>query len=308
MTYSRALILLSGLLLAAGARAELPASLEQAAAQVAGVPIQRQALAADLDGALKLGVAEQDLQSVMRLAVARKYSSANAAAFVQQLVDVRRDGLPVTLVRDKILEGMAKNVPAESVLSVALQWRGALKDAASTVRAMEERGLKYDKAGERETLINLGAGLRQRYGAKDTLSKLAAATEKGGRMAPGAGRLVAAGNLAELLLLHRATSAQAQELPMDSLRAGYTAEQIQAMQRNVLDQLRQGVATVDVVAGMRRKLGPEASSPPAGLPLGFPGQPSSGPWSGGVPGGGFPGGGGPGGMPGGGFPQSGGGY
>lgn len=316
MTHSRTLILLSGLLLAAGARAELPASLEQAAAQVASVPTQRQALEGALEGALKSGVAEQDLQSVMRLAAAQKYSAANMAAFVQQLVAVRRDGLPVALVRDKILEGMAKKVPAEPILAVTSQWQGALKDAASTVRAMEGRGLKYGKAGEREALINLGAGLRQRYGAKDALSALAESARESGRMASGAGNLIAAGNLTELLLLHNATPAQALELPMASLRAGYTPARIQALQRTVLDQLRQGVAAVDVVGGMRRQLGPKADTPPAKPAFSNPGQPPGGGWPGGAPGGGFPGGGGaPGSTPGGGFsggpggfPKGGGGY
>ncbi|MCL4472197.1 MAG: hypothetical protein M1547_13985 [Gammaproteobacteria bacterium] len=315
MTLSRILILLSGLLLAAGARAGLPASLEQAAAQVAGVPTQGQALVADLEGALKSGVAEQDLQSVMRLAAAQKYSAAHAAAFVRQLAAVRRDDLPVALVRDKILEGMAKKVPAESILSVTSQWQGALKDAASTVLAMEGRGLKYDKAGEREALIDLGAGLRQRYGVKDALPGLAESAMEGGRMASGAGNLIAAGNLAELLLLHNAAPAQALELPMASLRAGYTSAQIQALQRTVLNQLRQGVAPVDVVAGMRRQLGPKADTPPAKPAFSNPGQPPGGSWPGGppggggapggMPGGGFPGGGGSSGMPGGGFPGGG---
>lgn len=316
MTSSRTLLLLSGLLLVAGARAELSASLEQAAAQVASAPTQRQALAADLEGALKSGVAEHDLQSLMRLAAAQKYSAANTAAFVQQLVAVRRDDLPIVPVRDKILEGMAKKVPAESILSVTSQWQGALKDAASTVRAMEERGLKYDKAGERETLISLGAGLRQRYGAKDAFSGLAESAS--GRMASGAENLIAAGNLAELLFLHNATPALAMELPAASLRAGYTPTQIQALQRTVLDQLRQGVAAVDVVAGMRRQLGLKADTPPARPVFSNPGQPPGGGWPGGAPGGGFPGGGGaPGSMPGGGFsgggpggsfPRGGGGY
>lgn len=300
MIYSRTLLVLSGLLLVTGARADLPASLDQAASQVARAPSQHLSLVTDLEAALKAGVAEQDLQSVMRLVVARKYSPANASAFVRQLAEVRREGLPGALVRDKILEGMAKNVSSESILSVTHQWWDALKDAASTVREVEGRGLKYDKAGEREMLINLGAGLRQRYGVKNALLKLALAAEKGERRPLSAGRLVAAGNLADLALLYNATPTQALELPVASLRAGYTAEQIQAVQRNVLDQLRQGVAVVDVVEGMRRVLIP-AVSQPVGSPFGFPGQPSSGPWPGGSPGGSFPGS-GPGGSPGGGFP------
>lgn len=293
-------LLLFGILLATAVRAELPPLLEQAVSRVSGAPAQRQALGANLEEALKAGVGEQDLQAVMRLATTHQYSAAGIDAFVRQLAEASRDGLPVAPMRDKMLEGMAKKIPAETILVVSAQWRSALREADAAVRAMEERGLDYGKAGEREALVGLGAGLRQRYGAKDVLAKLDASAAKGGKATADAGRLIAAANLTELLLLHKAAPAQALELPMASLRAGYTSAQIQALQRNVLDQLRQGVAPADVISDMRRQFGGQADAPfttPA-----FPnfGQPPGG-------GGGFPGGGAPGGM-GGGFPGGRGGY
>ncbi len=304
MTPFRILIMLFGLMLAAAAYAELPASLTQAAAQLATAPVQRQALAADLEDALKAGAQEQDLLAVMRLAAMHKYSAAQATAFVQKLAAVRRDNLPITLVRDKILEGIAKKVPSETILAVASKWQEALKDARSRVQAMEEHGLKYSKgkAEERAALIDLGAGLQQRYGAKEALSRLAESGEKDGRITSSAGSLIVAGNLADLLFLRNATPAQALELPRASLRAGYTSAQILALQRSVLDQLRQGRAPVDVVASMRRQFGPEAGGAHAKPSFATPGQ---------SPGGGFPGGGAPGGSfpsggsPGGGFPGGG---
>lgn len=303
MNNTRIPILLLGLLLAATARAELPASLGHAAAEVATVPAQRQALAADLESAMNAGVDEPDLQAVMRMASTQRYSAPHTAAFVQKLAAVRRDGMPVSLIRDKILEGMVKKVPAENILTVASQWQGALKDARSSVQAMEERGLKYDKASERETLINLDAGLRQRYGAKDALPRLAESAGDGKRITAGAESLIAAGNLAELLFLYNTPSAQALELPKASLKAGYTPVQIQTLQRTVLDQLRQGMAPADVITGTLRQFNTKAASPTVKPSFSDPSQRPGESW----PGGGMPGGGMPGGGPGGGFPKGGGG-
>lgn len=291
-------LLLFGILLATAVRAELPPLLEQTASRVSGAPAQRQALGINLEEALKAGVGEQDLQAVMRLAATHQYSAAGVDAFVRQLAAASRDGLPVAPMRDKMLEGMAKKIPAETILAVTSQWRSALREADAAVRAMEERGLGYGKVGERETLVGLGAGLRQRYGTKDVLVKLDASAAKGGKAAADAGRLIAAANLAELLLLHKAAPAQALELPMASLQAGYTSAQIQALQRHVLDQLRQGVAPADIISDMRRQFGGQADAPFATPAFPNFGQP---------PGGGFPGGGAPGGM-GGGFPGGRGGY
>ena len=293
-------LLLFGILLATAVRAELPASLEQAVSRVSGAPAQRQALGVNLEEALKAGVGEQDLQAVMRLAATHQYVAADADAFIRQLAEASRDGLSVAPMRDKMLEGMAKKIPAETILVVTSQWRSALREADATVRAMEERGLGYGKAGEREALVGLGAGLRQRYGARDVLVKLDASATKDGKAAVDAGRLIAAANLTELLLLHKAAPAQALELPMSSLRAGYTAAQIQVLQRDVLGQLRQGMAPADVISDMHRQFVGQTDAPFATPAFPNPGQsPGGGGWPGG--GGSFPGGAGaPGGFPGGG--------
>jgi len=305
MTYSRLPLLALGLMLAAVTHAEPPPLLGQATAQLVATPAERQSLAANLESALKTGVDEQDLRAVMRLAVKQQYPASQAATLVQKLAAVRDDGLPVALVRDKILEGMAKKVPSVTILKVASEWQAALNTTRSQVQVLETRGLKYTKGGTRDALVNLGASLHQRHEAREVLPQLAEAARESGRGEMGAENLIAEGNLAELFFLHNATPVQALELPKASLRAAYTPAQIQALQRGVVDQLRQGLALTDIVTSMRRQFGPTGQG---GHSHSFPGasQPPGGGFPGGVPGGvpgGAPGGGFPGGAPGGGFPS-----
>ena len=299
MIYTRLPLLALGLILATVAHAELPPSLGQANAQLVATPADRQSLAANLESALKTGVEEQDLRAVMRLAVRQQYPAPQTTTLVQKLAAIRDDGLPVALVRDKILEGMAKKVPSVTILKVVSEWQDALKITRSQVQVLETRGLKYTKGGTRDALVNLGASLHQRYEATEALPQLADSARIGGRREVGVENLIAAGNLAELFFLHNATPVQALELPRASLKAGFTPAQIQALQRGVVDQLRQGLALTDVVTTLRRQFGPTGQG---GHPFPGPGQPpGGGAPGGGIPGGGFPGGG----APGGGFPSGG---
>lgn len=283
-------LVLLGLLLTTVVRAELPASLELAVSKISGVSTQRQEITGSLEDALKIGVRGQDLQALMRLATAQQYSVASTSSFVREITEAKRNGLPVTPIRDKLLEGMAKKVQTEKILVVSSQWRSALTDADVTVRAIEARGLSYSKASEREALVVLGASLQQRYGVKNALSKFDAPVSKNSNYSGDANRLIAAANLTEMLLLHKVPIEQSLDLPISSLRAGYTAAQIYAQQRNIQDQIRQGMAPVDIIAEMRHQFSGKSNVPFATSGFESPGQ---------LPGGGFPGGTG---VPGGSFP------
>jgi len=258
-----ALLLCSATLVSAALPAPLDKMAAQLATQQAIAPEAHKDLAAKLENALAAGVAEADLQAVMRLAATRQYTAAHVAALLQQLVAVHKDGLPPTLVRDKILEGMAKKVPVEAVLKVAAQWHGALKSADKNLKAIEARGLKLDTAQERAALVNLGASLLQRHGVADAIAKLVPGLMMNAPVKVDTQSLIAAAQLAEFLL-HYTPAAQAIKLSAESLHAGYSAAQIAALQRGALDQLRQGIATADLIQHLHQQLERGlAATPPA---------------------------------------------
>ena len=286
----RVSLLLLGVLLATAVHAELPSSLEKEVSKIPDVTNQRQVLIDSLDQALKIGMSGQDLQSLVRLAVVHKYNAANVDAFVRLLTQVRSENLPTAIIRDKILEGMVKKIQADKIMVVSSQWRAALKETEEIVQTMEKRGLNYGKASDRNTLIGLGASMKQRYGVEKALLKFETAASKNGKFKGDAGRLIAAANLTEMLLLHKATTAQAIELPIISLQAGYTEVQIYTQQRSMQDQLRQGVAPVDIISAMRLQTGGKANIPSTPPELSKPSQQSRENLPGGsiIPGSNFP--------------------
>ena len=288
------------------AHAELAAPLAQEVARLSGADTtQRLALTGEIGNALRLGVNEQDLSKLVNLAATQNYTASDAAQFVQKLAALQLSELPVTLVRDKILEGMAKRVPASAILQVTGNWSTALGEAKTTLRDMEQKGLTASPA-ERAALINMGATLQQRYGARQVLNTLAQAALESGRIKRSAASISAAAELTETLLLNGAKSDQAVSLPGASLRADFSPQRILGLQRNVLDQLRQGIAVTDIIAAQQKQFGAAQNPgrPSFDVPGGTPGGAPGGSFGGGAPGGGggAPGGGGFGGAPGGSFP------
>lgn len=240
------------LMVSGAAISEVPGSLRKSVAEMPAPAEGREALANAVDAATRAGVNGDDLQAILKQAGTYNYTALDTASMINSLTLTRRDGLPVGLVRDKILEGMAKQVPGALIRDVSVRWSEALKNTRLNLRALEERGLKYSGSGELEALTNLGASFAQRHRAPAALTSLASAGMSGGKVATGASNLLAAGMLAELLLVHGATVEQALEVPQVALRNGSSPEQLQALQRRAIDLLRQGMAPLDLIVTMRR--------------------------------------------------------
>lgn len=293
-----------GLAVIAPVHAELAAPLAQELAKLSSAnAAQHQALTSEIEGALRLGVSEQDLSKLVNLAATRNYTASDAAQFVQKLAALQRNELPTALVRNKILEGMAKRVPTSAILQVTVNWSTALEEAKTVLRDMEQKGLSASPT-ERMALINMGATLQQRYGTRQALLTLAQSALESGRIKRSAASMTAAMELAETLLLNGAKPDQALSLPGASLRADYSPQRIQGLQRSVLDQLRQGIAVADIIAVQQKQFGipQNPARPPFDVPGQTPGGVPGGAFGGSAPGNGMPGSGNFGGAPGGGFP------
>ena len=283
-----------GLTLSTPAHAELAAPLAQEVTKLSGAnATQRLALTNEINNALRRGISEQDVSKLVTLATTQNYTASDAAQFVSTLAELQFKELPTTLVRDKMLEGMAKRVPAQAILQVTSNWSTALGEAKTTLRNMEQKGLTASPA-ERTALVNIGATLQQRYGAPQALHTLAQAAQESGRIKRSAASISAAAELTETLLLSGAKPELAVSLPSASLRANLSPQRIQSLQRNVQDQLRQGIAITDIIAAQQKQFG--AAQNPARPAFDTPGGAPSGGFGGGTPGGGAPGG-----APGGGF-------
>lgn len=259
---------------------------------------QRQTLTAETERALAAGVDEKDVNAVLAMASDRNYAAEDAGRFIKKLADAHDAGLPVKLLRDKILEGMSKQVPAVNVMKVADSWHQALVDSKSVVQGLERKGLTYLKPQEKAELINQGAVLGRRFQGLNIVQELASAASKGGPGQYRAANIIAATRLSEIMLMSGATPEQALALPDAGLKAGFSTARMQEMQGTALNQLRQGVSVPDVISGLRAQFvpGQQPGHLPDNAPFGAPNHAPGSSWPGGTfPGGGLPGNPGPGG-------------
>lgn len=270
--------------------------------------------------ALQAGADARQLEALLDLALTRSYAADAVGRFIEAMSMLRAADIPEGLVRGKILEGMAKRVPTDVILAVAQTWTQALRGRAAELADLREAGLTVANASVRETLINLGTVLTRRYAMENPLRHLAQHMPQPYAVDSGE-RLALAAQLLETLLLNGASQAQALALVETSLAQGLSVAQLQKLQFQIADQLRQGFSLADILSAQQKLLadpipatqalprtlrertpdllpggGRLPTAPGQGLPGGIRGPGIGVPGGGSMPGGSLPGG-----LPGGGL-------
>ncbi len=305
---------------------EMPTQLAEQIARfgnaVESKPAEQARLVQITTAALRAGADAQQLEALLDLALARRYTADATGHFIEKTSMLLVADIPEGLVRGKILEGMAKRVPADVILAVADTWTQALRVQAAELANLQQSGLTVANANERETLINLGTVLARRYAMGNPLAGLAQHMPHP-FVADSGAQLILAAQLLETLLLNGASQEQALALVETSLAQGLSVAQMQQLQFQVADQLRQGFSIPDILSAQQKLLAspmpateavpgtlrdrmPELLPGGRGLPTapgsGLPGGPGIGvPGGMSMPGGSMPGGSMPGGLPGGGL-------
>lgn len=282
---------------------EMPAQLAEQIARY-GNTAEQARLAQITTAALQVGADARQLEALLDQALARSYSADATGHFIEKISALLVADIPERLVRGKILEGMAKRVPADVILAVAATWTQALRAQAADLAKLQQSGLTVANADEREALTSLGTVLARRYAMDNPLAQLVQHMPQP-FMADSGAQLALAAQLLETLLLNGASQEQALVLVGASLAQGLSVAQMQQLQFQVADQLRQGFSITDILSAQQKLLAnpiPATESVPGTLrermPELLPGGRGRLPT---VPGSGLPGGvGGPGiGIPGG---------
>lgn len=295
MRYFANILKLCGALLGLALMAQaLPALAESAAAkhEIARYTQNppRAELAAMVEQAARAGIADQDVVSILRLGANQAYGAAEIAALLKLLKETHAAGMPTMLVRDKMLEGLAKRVPAEAIAKVSVNLRQTIERASSQVRQMEAQGLQVASNAERTHFINTAAVLMTRYRAEQMAGTLFAQLDAGADR-PSAARLLAALALGEVFLVNGASQQDALLWPRAALRADYSVKQLRELQKTAIAQLKNNrnvreiahaldadgiIPPAAVMPGAPGAIKAPAMQPPFGVPGPMPGGAGSG--------------------------------
>lgn len=214
---------------------------------------KRVQLAQTATAALQAGADAQQLEALLDLALTRNYDADAAGQFIEKMSILRAADIPEGLVRGKILEGMAKRVSTDVILAVAETWAQALRGRAAELADLREAGLTVANASVREALINLGTVLTRRYAMDNPLTQLAQHMPQPYAVDSGE-QLALAVQLLETLLLNGASREQALALTEGSLARGLSVAQMEQMQFQIADQLRQGFSVAEILSTQQKML------------------------------------------------------
>jgi len=128
-------------------------AIEQMMRQSAYTAQHRAMLMARVREALESGMSPDDVAALMRKGIAGPTDARTLDRYLALCIEAEQQGLPAQPVLNKILQGMAKGVPSERIITVAAKVKRTMEAAAGIVESAEQRGLQGSTSGKRKKAI-----------------------------------------------------------------------------------------------------------------------------------------------------------
>ncbi|HAK59418.1 MAG TPA: hypothetical protein DCO77_03405 [Nitrospiraceae bacterium] len=128
-------------------------AIEQMMRQSSYTTQNRAMLMAKTREAFKYGMSPDDVAAMVRKGIAGPTDARTLGRYLALCIEAEQQGLPVQPVLNKILQGMAKGVPSERIITVAVKVKRTMEAAAGIVESAEQRGLQGSTSKERKKAI-----------------------------------------------------------------------------------------------------------------------------------------------------------
>jgi hypothetical protein len=199
--------------------------------------------------AMNAGVPAEDVAVIVQQAVNRGVESGTIGRFLDTSAAVKREGLPVKVVVDRIQQGLAKRVPAERIATASDLLAEKLRAAGPFVDGIIRDGMAARKSSEREEAINATARALEKSVSPEAVQGIGAAVRAQGGSLPLFTRSL---DTAAYFTGSGMAPKTASTLVQHAVEAGYSERDLDGMVKKVDAELRGGMKAEDAASKMDR--------------------------------------------------------
>lgn len=199
--------------------------------------------------AMRAGVPAEDVEIIVSRAVGH---GADAGA-INRLLDigmsVKKEGLPVRPVLDRIEQGLSKGVQTERIIAASQRLAQKIAAAQPLVDTLIRKGMTSRRGNEREAAIASAArALEKSMNARDIEEMGASVRAKGGSLMLFAGAM----DTATYFTASGVSPKTAMRLVRDAVEKGSSERDLGAMVRRMDDEMKQGTRAEEAADKMER--------------------------------------------------------
>jgi hypothetical protein len=199
--------------------------------------------------AINAGVPAEDVGIIVQQAVNHGAEAGTIGRFLDTGAAVKKEGLPVNVILDRIEQGLAKRVPSERIAQASEQLAQKLAAARPLVDGIIKDGMTARKSSEREDAIGAAARALEKSIPPEAVQEIGIAVrEKGGSLPLFTRSMDAAAYFTGSGM----SSKTASNLVRHALEAGYSERDLDGMVKQVDAELRKGAKAEDAASKMER--------------------------------------------------------
>jgi len=199
--------------------------------------------------AINAGVPAEDVEIIVSRSIRRGADAATINRFLDTGISIRRQGLPVTPVLDRIEQGLSKGVPPERIAVAAQQLASKITVAQPIVDDLIRGGVKPRRRNEREAAIEATARALEKSIPAEDLKKMGASVRERKESLP---LFISAANTAAYFAGSGMSSKTSSHLVQNAVEQGYTGRDLDGMVKQIADQMMRGTRAEDAAVQMER--------------------------------------------------------
>jgi hypothetical protein len=199
------------------------------------------------DHAVTSGIPAEDVAIIITRGLKQGVPGSTIEGFLETTTRVREQHLPSRLVLDRIEQGLAKGVPAERISGVTQRLSNHLATAKPMVEKIESRGVKPAHSGRSDDAVETVARALEKSIPSDAIMRT------GEKVREQKGSIVLFDRAVDTMTAFVGNgmhAEQASRMVHSAIDRGYSGQDLETMERYMVEGLRKNRSMDEIVSGM----------------------------------------------------------